>query len=106
VSLSPETGVSPLAQAPADRPTLQLEEWARQGIALLFGDRKLDDEEKRILRGLMEEIAMRAQAGGGIGMGGTPSPEAPQMPGQSPEASNAEPEEMYASEGTEPREIQ
>lgn len=82
MSISPETAVSPLAQAPADRPTLDLEQWARQGIALLFGDRVLDPNEQRILRGLMEEIAMRAQAGGGIGQGGTPSLEA--APGEAP----------------------
>jgi hypothetical protein len=76
MSIAPETAVSPVAQAPPDRPTTTLEDWARQGLALLFGDRKLDPQEQEILRGFMEEVAMRAQAGGGIGMGGTPSPDA------------------------------
>lgn len=75
--LAPEAAVGPLQQAPPDRATTNIEQWARQGIALLFGDRVLDMNERRILRAFMEEVAMRAQAGG-IGNGSTPPAEAGQ----------------------------
>ena len=90
MSMAPETAVGPMAEAPPDRPTTDMEEWARQGIALMFGDRVLDPNEQRILRTLMQEIAMRAQAGGGIGQGGTPSPEAPQQTPMEMNANGAE----------------
>lgn len=100
---APETATSPLAQAPADRPTLQLEEWTRQGEALLFADRRLDEYEARILRGFLERVAMRAQAAGGIGMGnGTPQTD-PTLAGGQPPAGpmdmNANSEDMYAGAG-------
>jgi hypothetical protein len=99
--MSPETAASPLAQAPADRPTVQLEDWARQGIALLFGDRKLDQNERRILRGFMEEVALRAQ-NGGIGNGGTPSAEMEQGVPPGPAEMNQNVEDMGTAPGAEP----
>lgn len=103
--MAPEAPVAPLQQAPPDRPTLQLEQWARQGIALIFGDRKLDMNEQRILRGFVEELAMRGQ-NGGIGQGGTPQaggdpgiPPGPAEMNQNTEdygtVSSATPEEEY-----------
>jgi hypothetical protein len=97
MSMAPEGATSPLAQAPPDRPGVQLEQWARQGIALLFGDRVLDPDEQRILRGFMEEVAMRAQAGGGIGQGGTPSPEA--APGEAPPDTSQETSDFGDGQG-------
>lgn len=97
MGLTPETAVAPLQSAPADRPTLGLEEWARQGIALLFGDRRLDMTEQRILRDFMEEVAMRAQ-NGGIGQGATPPAGAPGELPPSPQDMNAQSEDL----GTEP----
>lgn len=99
MSLAPEVATSPLAEAPPDRPTTDLEQWARTGIALLFGDRVLDQNEQRILRGFMEEVALRAQAGGGIGMGGTPPADHPQ---QSPMEMNAAGAEDYGDGQGEP----
>lgn len=99
--MSPETAVSPLQQAPADRPSMQLEQWARQGVALLFGDRVLDGNERLILRGFMEEVALRAQSGG-VGNGGTPPAGAePGMP-QSPMDMNQNTEDMGTVEGATP----
>ena len=95
MSMMPETAVSPTAQAPPDRPTVTLEDWARQGLALLFGDRVLDQNEMRMLRSFMQEVATRAQAGG-IGRGGTPSPEQAQ-PAMSPMEMNATGAEDYGS---------
>ena len=84
MGLAPETVVSPLAQAPPDRPSTTIEDWARQGVALLFGDRILDMNERRIVYGLMQEIALRAQ-NGGVGNGGTPPTEmAAEAPAPSP----------------------
>lgn len=102
MSMSPESAVSPLAQAPADRPTTDLEQWARTGIALLFGDRVLDPNEQRVLRGFMEEVSMRAQAGGGVGQGGTPSPEAAAQDARTPMEMNAEGAEDFGNGAGEP----
>lgn len=100
MTMSPETATGPLAQAPPDRPTLTLEDWARNGLALLFGDRVLDPNEMRVLRSFFEEVQARAAAGGGVGMGGTPSPEqAEQEPGASPQEMNANTEDFGAGQG-------
>jgi len=96
MGLAPETGVSPTAQAPPDRPTLSLEQWARQGLALLFADRQLDVNEQRILAAFFHEVQARAQALGGIGVGAQP----PQGPG-GPEGAPQSPMDMNAT-GAEP----
>lgn len=97
MSMAPETGLAPTAEAPADRPTTDLEAWAQQGIALLFGDRVLDQNERQILRGFLEEVTMRAEAGGGIGQGATPSPEAAGELPQTPQEMNADGAEDFGS---------
>jgi hypothetical protein len=65
--------VSPVSQAPPDRPTTNLEQWATTGLALLLGDRVLDDNERQILRGFMEQLSIAVNQGGGIG-NGRPAP--------------------------------
>jgi hypothetical protein len=98
MSLAPESAMSPMVDAPPDRPTADLEGLLRQVIAVIFGDRILDPNEQRVLRGFMEEIALRAQQGG-IGMGGTPPAEAPPM---SPMEMNANGAEDYGDGAGEP----
>lgn len=102
MTLAPEAAVSPLQQAPPDRPSTNLEQWARTGIALLFGDRVLDQDERAILRAFMEEVAMRAQ-NGGIGNGGTPPAGADQgaLP-PSPADMNQNTQDMGTVEGASP----
>lgn len=102
MSMSPESAVSPLAQAPADRPTTDLQNLLRQVIAVIFGDRVLDPAEQRDLRGFMEEVALRAQAGGGIGQGGTPSPEAQAQDARTPMEMNADGAEDFGNGQGEP----
>lgn len=97
--MSPETAVSPLQQAPPDRPSRNIEQWAREGIALLFGDNKLDMNERRILRGFFEEVALRAQSGG-VGNGMTPPAQA--APPSSPMEMNMQTEDYGTVEGAEP----
>jgi len=104
VPMSPETAVAPLQQAPPDRPTRRLEDWAREGLALLFGDRRLDDNERQVLREFMEEVALRA-ANGGVGNGGTPAAGAePAMPPPGAGDMNQNVEDMGAVEGAVPEE--
>lgn len=108
MGLAPETAVSPVSQAPPDRPTLDLEQWARQGLALLFGDQKLDEFEMRVLREFMEEVQMRAMQAGGIGLGSQSAPQAAAQPGQlgpSPMEMNAETED-YGSGAGEPMDVE
>lgn len=102
MGLSPDVAIAPTTDAPPDRPTMQLEEWARTGIALLFGDRKLDQNERRILRDFMEEVALRAQ-NGGVGNGGTPPAEAPPEQPPTPQEMNQNTEPYGTVPGTEPR---
>ena len=100
--LSPETAVSPLAQAPADRPSLNLEQALRNVIVLIFGDRVLDMNERELLRSFFEEVAMRAQ-NGGVGMGGTPPAEGEADMPPSPMEMNANTEDYGTVEGAEPQ---
>jgi hypothetical protein len=98
--MSPEASVGPLQQAPADRPSLQLEDLLQQVLAVIFGDRRLDQNERRVLRDFMEEVALRAQ-NGGIGMGGTPPAEAMELP-PSPMEMNMATEDMGTVAGAQP----
>lgn len=104
MSIAPDTAVGPTTQAPPDRPTLTLESWAAQGLALLFGDHKLDQNERLILRDFMQEVSIRAQTGG-IGNGGTPQPPGaePQPAPMTPQEMNQNTEELGSQPGTEPR---
>lgn len=104
MGISPDSAVSPTQQAPPDRATLTLEKWAQDGLALLFGDHKLDQNERLILRDFMQEVAIRAQ-NGGIGNGGTPQPPGaePQPAPMTPQAMNQDTEELGSQPGTEPR---
>lgn len=88
-----------MAEAPPDRPTADLEQLLRQVVAIIFGDRVMDPNEQRVLRSFMEEVSMRAQAGQGIGTGGTPPAEA-QPP--SPMEQNATGAEDFGSGQGEP----
>lgn len=98
---APETATSPLAEAPPDRPTADLEMLLRQVTALIFGDRVMDKNEQTVFRGFMEEVSMRAQSGG-IGQGGTPSPEAAQQQQMSPMEMNADQAEDFGDGQGEP----
>ena len=105
--LAPEMAVSPLQQAPPDRPTVQLEDWARQGEALLFADRKLDDQERKILYAFISRITERAAQAGGIGMGNSSPPPGPDggLP-PSPGEMNQNTEDMGSVEGATAEEEQ
>lgn len=101
--MSPETAVSPMAEAPPDRPTIRVEQAARQFLALLLGDRKLDQEEMVIVRDFFEQIATVIQNGGVVGAGAPPvsvGGEKPPMP--SPMEMNANTQDMGTVEGAEP----
>ena len=102
MSIAPESAVSPMAQAPSDRPTTRLEQWAREGKALLFGDNRLDDYEKQILHGFMEQVMLRAQAAGGIGTGAQSSPEGAQQLAQTPMEQNSTGMQDYGDGQGEP----
>lgn len=99
--LPTETPMNPLAQAPPDRPSRSIEDWAKEGEALLFGDNVLDMNERRIVRGLIERIAIRSQTGG-IGMGATPPGEMPPPPASIHEM-NQNTEDFGTVAGAEPR---
>ena len=99
--MSPETAVSPLQQAPPDRPTTDLEQALRQVAALIFGDRVMDSREQRLLYDFFEEVAFRAQ-NGGIGRGMTPPAEAGPAPGPSPMDMNQNVQDMGTVEGAQP----
>lgn len=102
--IAPEAPVGMLQQAPADRPTLQLEEWTRQGMALLFGDNMLDQDEMKILRGFFEEVALRAR-NGGVGTGATPPAQAPTQMPPNPMEMNQNTQDMGTTEGAEPEDM-
>lgn len=72
--LMPEAAVGPTASAPADRPSSNLEQLLRQLLGVLFADRRLDQDEKKLLYGFFQEVSIRA-SNGGIGQGGTPPAE-------------------------------
>lgn len=101
MTVSPESAVNPVAQAPPDRPTIQLEQALNNVRAIIFGDGVMDQNEMALFRDFIEEVSMRAQAGGGLGQGGTPSPEGP-PPGPSPMQSNQDQEDQYTQPGTQP----
>ena len=99
MGLMPEEAASPVAEAPPNRPTRNLEMICRELVAYIFSDQKLDQNERRILFDTMQEIQLRAQAGGGIGMGGeTPGTE-PTPPAADMDAT----EDMHSSPENEPR---
>jgi len=100
--MAPEAAAGPLQQAPPDRPSLQIEDWARQGLALLGADRVLDMNEKRILRAFFEQVSLLAQ-NGGIGNGAQPPGEAGGAPPMSPMEMNANTEDMGTVEGAVPQ---
>jgi len=102
VVMAPETPVGPTAQAPPDRPSLGLEQVLRQALALMFGDQRLDANEKRLVRQFFEEVSLRAQ-NGGIGEGGTPPAGEPgqELP-PNPNEMNQNVEDMGTVEGAQP----
>lgn len=101
--LAPEAPVGPLAQAPPDRPTVQLEDALNQVKAIIFADRRMDQNEMQVFRAFMEDVAAMAQ-NGGIGQGGT-TPGAPGGTGglpPSPMDMNQNTEDMGTAEGAVP----
>lgn len=101
MTLDPSAATSPLAQAPPDRPSLGLEQWARQGLALLLGDNKIDDQEMRVVRNFFQTIQTFIANGGAIGQGAPPTtPDG--APAQSPMEMNSQTEDMGTVEGAEP----
>jgi hypothetical protein len=101
--MSPDAAVAPVAQAPPDRPTAQLEQLLRQLMGVLFADRVLDQDEKKLLYTFFQEVSMRAQ-NGGIGQGGTPPAELgdTNMP-PAPADLNHNTEDLGTVEGAEPQ---
>jgi len=69
--LMPEAAVGPTSSAPPDRPSSNLEQLLTQLLGVLFADRRLDQDEKKLLYSFFQEVSLRAQ-NGGIGQGGTP----------------------------------
>jgi hypothetical protein len=100
--MSPETPINPVAAAPPDRPTMTLEQWAQMGLALIFGDRRMDDNERQILFDFYQEVAARG-ANGGIGNGATPPAGQAEAPPPSPMDMNQNTEDMGTVEGAEPQ---
>lgn len=100
--LAPETPVSPIAQAPPDRQSYNLEQLLAQVSAVIFADRVLDQNERKLLYDFMAEVSLRA-ANGGIGQGGTPPAEGPEagMP-QSPMEMNQNTQDLGTVEGAQP----
>ena len=86
MSISPDEVASPLAQAPPDRPTRDLESVAQEFVALVLRDGGIDLNEQRVVRWVVEQFAMQAQAPGGFN--GRPAEDASQPP-PSPQAMNA-----------------
>ena len=99
--MDPATATSPLQQAPPDRPSLGIEQWARQGLALLLGDNKLDPMEMRVLRNFFQTIQEFVANGGAVGQG-APTAGAEAAPQQSPMQMNADTEDMGTVEGAQP----
>lgn len=94
---APETAVSPLQQAPPDRQSMTVEQWAQYGRVLLLGDGRLDQNEKKILVDLMNELFQRGSQGP-LGAGQTPPSDAPaadQGAPMSPQDMNQNTEPMY-----------
>jgi hypothetical protein len=100
--MSPEMAVSPVQQAPPDRPTADLETALRQVEAIIYADRKLDEREQRILYDFMENMAVRA-TNGGVGTGLTRPPEqGGPPPGPSAMEMNQNVQDFGTVEGAEP----
>lgn len=100
--MDPATALGPLQQAPPDRATLSLEQLYNQVLALLFGDRVLDQYEKKLTFDFFEQVQLRSQ-NGGIGNGGTPPADQPDqgLP-QSAMDMNQDTQDMGQVEGAEP----
>ena len=97
MSSAPESAVSPVAQTPPNSATLGLRQLLNQVMAVIFGDNVMDQDEMAALREFFDEVQMRAQAAGGIGQGGTPSPEGPQ-PTPDAAALNQNTQEQYSNQ--------
>lgn len=103
--LAPEAATSPVSQAPEDRKTLQVEQWAQQGRALLLADRVLDMDERRIVMLLVRDLAAASAAGGpGLGNGAPDRGEPGMEPGMSAMQMNQNTQDMGTAEGAEPTE--
>jgi hypothetical protein len=101
--LAPEEATSPVSQAPDDRKTLQVEQWAQQGLALLGADRVLDMDERRILRQFFQQLSILAQSGG-LGNGAQPQGAPGMEPGMSPMEMNQNTQDVGTAEGATPEE--
>ncbi len=99
--LAPETAASPIAEAPADRPTAQLEDLLRQVSAIIFADRVLDKNERTVLYNWMADVASKSGMGNGVGNGPVdPAMQAQQ--GMSPMDMNQNTEDYGTADGAEP----
>lgn len=102
--MMPETPTSAVAQAPPDRQTLTVEQWARQGMALLLADRVLDMNERKIVFNLFQTLSQVAANGGVLGAGPVSPEDAGMEPlAESPNDMNQNTEDYGSGmEGVEP----
>ena len=103
MGMAPETMVSPMAQAPPDRPSRTVEQIAREFIAALFQDGGLDPSEMKIVRDTFRQIQMRIQAGQVIGATAQSQQQQAAGPGPSPLEQNVDGAEDYGSGQGDPR---
>jgi hypothetical protein len=100
--MSPEMVVGPTQDAPPDRQTQGLEQLLSQALAIIGGDRRLDQNEKQIVRVFVEQLYLMQTQGGGIGIGGAPQAGGPQALPPSPAEMNQNTEDMGTAEGAQP----
>jgi hypothetical protein len=72
MSVYPDAAVSPLAQAPPDRPTRDFEQLTQQWLAMLLRDGGIDEYEMQIVRSAFRQIMLVIQQRGGLQQGAVP----------------------------------
>lgn len=100
--LDPSMMAGPLQQAPADRPTMNLEQALQAVIAIIFGDNKMDENEMAMFRNFLDEVSQRAQMAGGIGLGSAPQPGMEDQQSMSPMEMNQNTQDYGTAEGAAP----
>ena len=101
MSLAPEAAMSPLADAPPDRPAVDAEQSANQFLAIIMRDGGIDENEMRILRGVMEQITLKIQQQGGLAASDVRQAQSAD-PGASPMEQNATGMQDYGDGQGEP----
>ena len=96
MTLAPENAMSPMAQAPPDRPTADLEQVTNQWLALILRDGGIDQNEMRIILGAMQQITLKIQQQGGLAQGAAQGGD-PSQPPPSPMEMNSTGMEDYGS---------